>query len=374
MDQETPTSDLTEGIWHSARATRTSIEPNSMSDALYMEHAHRHRLAFRKGDSWPTEAEIPTIDGATTLLRTVFRAIETVVMVVDDVLVLVRIQMGRVTANLAGHDQKAVERVLEQLRVALPVPKIPPEVPRVSFSFSWKSDSSAMWTSRTLDVTRWPEVSANYVASTRRSLDNLLRRFRPERSGQTIVWHGDPGTGKTHALRALAYEWREWCDVHIVTDPDQLFGADAGYLMEVLTSPPSGSGGQDDRYRLIVLEDSGELLTGDARRLVGHGLSRFLNLCDGLLGQAERLILLVTTNEPMKRLHPAVRRSGRCAAEVEFLPFDRRSANRWLARRSEVRVAERHVIADLYALAEGREPNARIGNGATIGFTAGLAG
>lgn len=73
----------------------------------------------------------------------------------------------------------------------------------------------------------------------------------------------------SYALRALAYEWRGWCDVHVVTDPDQLFGSNAGYLMNVVASSAPHEGRSGDRHRLIVLEDSGELLTGDARRLVG---------------------------------------------------------------------------------------------------------
>jgi hypothetical protein len=32
------------------------------------------------------------------------------------------------------------------------------------------------------------------------------------------------GTGKTFGLRALAWEWREWCDFHYIVDPDTFFG------------------------------------------------------------------------------------------------------------------------------------------------------
>ena len=103
----------------------------------------------------------------------------------------------------------------------------------------------------------------------------------------------------------------------------------------------------------MVLEDAGELLARDARHFVGQGLSRFLNLCDGLIGQSERILLLVTTNEPLKSLHPAVRRAGRCAAEVEFLPLEVAEANAWLTGRCDARVVVPTPICDLYALATG---------------------
>ena len=44
--------------------------------------------------------------------------------------------------------------------------------------------------------------------------------------------------------------------------------------------------------------------------VAGQGLSRLLNVSDGLLGEGLRAVVLVTTNEPLRRLHPAVVRPG----------------------------------------------------------------
>lgn len=54
----------------------------------------------------------------------------------------------------------------------------------------------------------------------------------PGRSRQLVLWQGSPGTGKTTALRALGWEWRAWCEIHYVTDPEDLFGRSARHLME----------------------------------------------------------------------------------------------------------------------------------------------
>jgi hypothetical protein len=70
-----------------------------------------------------------------------------------------------------------------------------------------------------------------------------------------------------------------------------------------------------------VLEDADELLRADAKRETGQALSRLLNVADGFLGQGVRVLVLITTNEPIGRLHPAVVRPGRCLAEVEFSPL-----------------------------------------------------
>jgi SpoVK/Ycf46/Vps4 family AAA+-type ATPase len=105
---------------------------------------------------------------------------------------------------------------------------------------------------------------------------------------------------------------------------------------------------------LLILEDTGELLTADARAVIGQGLSRFLNVVDGLIGQGLRVLVLVTTNEAIRALHPAVARPGRCAANVEFGRLSAEEAEEWLRRHGvdgEVRAAR--TLAALYARAEG---------------------
>jgi hypothetical protein len=153
-------------------------------------------------------------------------------------------------------------------------------------------------------------------------------------------------------VQALARAWRSWCSVHCVTDPEALLQS-TPYLMDIAND---GLGDDTRRYRLIVLEDAGELMSAAARAEVGQGLSRLLNLTDGLLGQGLRCILLVTTNEPIGRLHPAVRRPGRCWASIDFGPFEPDEATAWLALEGVDRALRAPAtLAELYAIAEGRE-------------------
>jgi hypothetical protein len=215
----------------------------------------------------------------------------------------------------------------------------------------------------------------------------------PWRGGQLILWHGETGTGKTTALRALAREWASWCEPHYITDPEKFFGDrsdymlsvmlesempgdedgemefDAGPMAAVVTSghgmwavPPFGARlgyGQTDgesspSWRLLILEDTGELLSADARMQAGQGLSRFLNVVDGLIGQGLRILVLVTTNEELGKLHPAISRPGRCASNVLFTRIPVEQANAWLAdRENEGTVSEPATLAGLYALVEG---------------------
>ena len=178
------------------------------------------------------------------------------------------------------------------------------------------------------------------------------KEFEAGLGGRLLLWHGPPGTGKTFALRALGWEWRSWCDLHYVTDPETFFGSSSAYMLDVLLDEDDDDE-SEDRWRLFVLEDTGELLSADAKERSGQGLSRLLNVVDGLIGQGLRVLVLVTTNEPLKNLHPAVSRPGRCAVQIEFSAFTADEAAEWFAARGIEGSSRTGSLASLYGRGEG---------------------
>ncbi len=216
--------------------------------------------------------------------------------------------------------------------------------------------------SRTIAVPSFEQIAGNYPNDVQDKLGRLFDpAFRPAKRGQLILWHGPPGTGKTYALRALGWEWRSWCTLHYIIDPELLFGRRADYMLDVILDDESPLLREHEeeaerKWRLLILEDTGELLAADAKERTGQGLSRLLNLVDGIVGQGLRVLVLVTTNEPLRRLHPAVARPGRCAAKVRFASFSEDEATAWLARRDLTREGEgAATLAELYAIAAGHE-------------------
>ena len=357
-----------DGIWAAARRRAIVFQTHGALLGAALALADEMHLGERLHTAWSTRTDPGDPDGIEVLAREALRGREARILRLDGTLAHVSQIAARVDTQVFAADRSSAERAMKRLRAAFPEHQ-PEDNQQIAFTFSWSHDCSVRQMSRVLDVPRWREIQPNYASATRAGLRSLMRR-RLDGTGQTVIWHGEPGTGKTTALRALAWEWRRWCDFHVVTDPDQLFGSCSNYLLELLSS---GLGG-DDRHLALVLEDAGEILAADARRFVGQGLSRFLNVCDGLLGQGEKLLLLVTTNEPVKRLHPAVSRPGRCAAEIEFAPLSTREANRWLKECSPARVTEPTPLADLFALASGSDPALESHRAEPIGFAASLGG
>jgi hypothetical protein len=89
----------------------------------------------------------------------------------------------------------------------------------------------------------------------------------------------------------------------------------------------------------------------DSRHQYGQALAKLLNLSDGLLGQGQKLLFLITTNEEVQNLHPAIVRHGRCLTNLEFPEFSEMEADEWFAARGDhpALLPRQRTLSDLYA-------------------------
>jgi hypothetical protein len=277
-----------------------------------------------------------------------------------------------VSAVVAARDGESADACIGALRLLLSEPEDESETGagKANFAFWFLGDKGPERNLKTLTAPSWTEVSANYSAQTAAGIRHLLEDYQPSAHGRLLLWHGRPGTGKTFAIRALAREWRDRCRFEYVLDPENLFNHRADYLAKMIFDDEPEDHGDGRDWRVLVLEDTGELISADAKERAGQGLSRLLNALDGVLGQGTRVMVLITTNEEVGGLHPGVTRPGRCGSQIEFKPLSAPEAAAWIGERANGREIARPLhpatIAELYALLDGRPIHHRPG----IGFAA----
>jgi hypothetical protein len=349
-----------------------SLEHAEFASAVFTATVIERALPFAHMDGWTTRARTIDLEGERLFTSsTAWNRSELVD--VGQAVVQVTLQAGYATVWVAAETEARVAEAIGLLRDVLPAPD-PSGRREVTVTFWTYGPHGPQPSWRTIGVPDWETIAQNYTDRVRDQLAGLMSSFTPAHGGQLVLWHGASGTGKTFALRALAWEWRDWCDIHYVVDPDSFFGQHADYLMHVLLQSDvqhgmaaygrfgmtqtavaeDGEGARVKDWRLLVLEDTGELLQPDAKAVIGQGLARFLNLVDGLIGQGLRILVLVTTNEEIRKLHPAVARPGRCAADIEFTVLSEDEADAWLeARGAPAHAGGQRTVAELYARLEG---------------------
>lgn len=331
-----------------------TLDYHTLAEAWFLERVDARGLRHVRGAHWVSDADPGALaERAHGHVAYAHDGSEELVVELGDAVAHVIVRDELVVVRAAAGDRAGVEDAIDRVRDALP----PTErgTLDVSLRFWWWEARFPNDVARIVRVPRWREIAGNYATTTAAQLAELVDwRDGPPRGGRLLVWHGPSGTGKTHAVEMLAGAWRAWADLHVITDPEQ-FLASPSYLMAVAGRADDAGLPAPDRWRVAVLEDAGEHIAADAIEGRDEALARLLNVCDGLLGQALRLLILVTTNRAPRTLHPALRRPGRQLAEVAFAPLTRDEAARWCATRGVAPIErERATLAELYAHAEGR--------------------
>lgn len=297
-------------------------------------------------------------------------------------LVYINIYSNNVNIQVATTDSNLFDSAIEWIKSELKeVSHDEPNIVPITF---WSNSAAGPQSvRRRITVPTWPEIEENYTKEVRDKLSNMMTGFKPAHGGQLVIWEGSPGTGKTYSLRALANSWRKWADFHYVVDPEEFFGS-AAYMIQVILQdgdpylvyedddvPEENTSPKEMKWKVLILEDCGELLSKDAKERVGQAVARLLNVVDGMIGQGLKLLVLVTTNEPVKKFDPAIIRPGRCAAMIQYHPFTTEEAEEWLINHNAedaIGTLKDLTIAELFGATEGYQEIKSTTGSAVPGF------
>ncbi len=190
----------------------------------------------------------------------------------------------------------------------------------------------------------WKSISDNYVEETRENVQEIIRHIsRDQHTGRLILWYGQPGTGKTWAIRSLIRELDGKYVPVVITDSDA-FLRSTSYYYDVTHDFKTPC--------LFIIEDSVESILSETRRTYEGKVSKLLNLTDGLMAQGRRDLFLISFNEDIKSIDPAFTRHGRCLGMIEFLPFGKKDAQKWLKNKNGQHdlLKEETTLAELYGI------------------------
>lgn len=265
--------------------------------------------------------------------------------------------------SVAYDDPAIVEEAFEKLVVNFPK-REPRSAKQVPIGFWTFGKNGPHKNTRNIEVQPYDEIKDNYASKNHEAALKLLD-FKPTRGGQVFLLSGCAGTGKSRLIMSLFQSWKEWASFSFVVDPMTMFGGSAEYLNTVLFDEQedefdemfeAAADATKRKWRVILMEDVGQLLSQDAARETGQGLSQLLNATDGLIGQGLKILFIITTNEKIDKLHPAVSRPGRCAMRHEFTAFTTEEANAWLKAHDLPETADgERTLADLYAIKDGSD-------------------
>lgn len=182
----------------------------------------------------------------------------------------------------------------------------------------------------------------------------LLRRIKEDTKG-LILFHGEPGTGKTYYIRCLIKDLIFFNKFIIYLPPN---------MMDFMTSPEMISyisqvvmeKHEDGKSCIILLEDAEPLM--QSRKSGGRtdGITNLLNMTDGLLNDMLSVQVICTFNTDIRNIDEALLRPERLVARKEFRKLtvkDSQSLAEFL--KIEKMITKESTLAEIYSHKKQKE-------------------
>lgn len=233
--------------------------------------------------------------------------------------------------------------------LASTVDRIPLAAPKPAvYGFSKECNSIVVREIGTLDDVF---ERGNYAPAVVEQFDRVVAELKThEPAGRLVLMEGQPGCGKTRAIRALIAELMSHGKCIIVPPSllDELSGPN--FVLTLIQERNRLVG--TNKSLTLILEDADDcLIAREHNAAAKASLSALLNLSDGIMGAALDLRVVATTNQELGAIDRAILRPGRLLERIHVGALDRYHASDVFRRLTDgVRrdYSESTVLAQVY--------------------------
>lgn len=168
--------------------------------------------------------------------------------------------------------------------------------------------------------------------------ETMVKRLNTKYDKGIILFHGDPGTGKTTYIKVLT---------KYIKEKQILFIPPA--MAEMLSDPAIITFLMDYKNSILLIEDAEKVIGDRQAKGSAAGVSNILNLTDGILGDCLNIQVIATFNMPRESIDPALLRKGRLISEHKFDRLSIENTNKLLKHLGKNVVSDKGLtLADIY--------------------------
>jgi hypothetical protein len=193
-----------------------------------------------------------------------------------------------------------------------------------------------------------PLIKDNYHPEVLEDMEYVINSFKKSPpNGRICIMNGEPGTGKTHLVRAML---KELDSVFLIVPSNLIDSLDKPEFMPLLLNVKN----EHEKPIIMVIEDGDVCLVPRKADNIST-IASLLNLSDGILGSIIDIKMIITTNAEIKDMDQAIMRPGRLCKNITVGPLPYEQANKRYQQltnsTAELAYQRFYTLAEIYSIA-----------------------
>jgi SpoVK/Ycf46/Vps4 family AAA+-type ATPase len=199
------------------------------------------------------------------------------------------------------------------------------------------------------------DIGLNYGSDFMKVHETIVKRLNKPNDKGIILFHGDPGTGKTSYIKYLT---------RLIEEKEILFISPS--MAESLSEPSIIPFLMEHKNSILIIEDAENVISDRRGNVSSAGVSNILNITDGILGECLNIQIIATFNMNKEKIDNALLRKGRLIAEHKFDKLSVENTNKLLHFLNKTFISEENMsLADIYnvdvELLKSKDKTSKIG-------------